>query len=147
MLMEPILKAASITTSQHDWQSLPRSVSRMCRFSSRVKIRKSQFDFDCFIELKCLVSDTFQALIHSCEISAMPEKYGENRAGRIPAIPAQKELVPFYRIVYKVVQGLDEESTLKRWLEILENHSSGNLCAPISGLGAFSKPHCFGNAI
>ncbi|WP_143083372.1 hypothetical protein [Nitrosomonas communis] len=55
----------------------------------------------------------------------------ELEAGRIPAIPAQKELAPFYRIVKEVVQGLDEELTLKRWLEILENHSANNLCAYI----------------
>ncbi len=56
----------------------------------------------------------------------------ELEAGRIPAIPAQEELAPFYRIVHKVVQGLDEESILKRWLEILENHSANNLCAYVT---------------
>jgi hypothetical protein len=55
----------------------------------------------------------------------------ELEAGRIPAIPAREKLAPFYRIVHEVVQGLDEESTLKRWLELLENNSANNLCAYI----------------
>lgn len=37
---------------------------------------------------------------------------------------------PFCRIVREVVQGLDEESTLQRWLELLEEDSA-SLCASV----------------
>lgn len=48
----------------------------------------------------------------------------EHKAGRNVDYSLLKTIdVPFSRIVREVVQGLDEESTLKRWLELLEGDS------------------------
>lgn len=52
----------------------------------------------------------------------------ELEAGRIPVMPPWEAPAPFCRIVGEVVQGLDEESTLQRWLELLAGDSA-NLCA------------------
>ena len=52
----------------------------------------------------------------------------ELEAGRIPAIPPVEVSTPFRQIVSEVVQGLDEEVALQRWLELLE-HDSAKLSA------------------
>src|SRR3989338_10199334 len=52
----------------------------------------------------------------------------ELEAGRIPVMPPCEAPGSFCRVVGEAVQGLDEESTLQRWLELLEGDST-NLCA------------------
>lgn len=43
----------------------------------------------------------------------------ELEAGRIPYIPPLEESAPFRRVVGEVVQGLEEEIALQRWLKLL----------------------------
>ena len=59
----------------------------------------------------------------------------ELEAGRIPVIPTWEAPSPFCRIVGEVVQGLEEESTLQRWLELLEGDSA-NQCAQVRIISA-----------
>lgn len=59
---------------------------------------------------------------------AMEQVIKELESGRIPEIPSWEEPSPFRRVVAEVIQGLEEESTLQRWLELLEDDSE-NLCA------------------
>ncbi len=59
---------------------------------------------------------------------AMEQAIKELESGRIPEIPSWEEPSPFRRVVAEVIQGLEEESTLQRWLELLEDDSE-NLCA------------------
>lgn len=54
----------------------------------------------------------------------------ELQAGKIPDIPLWEEPSPFRRVVAEVIQGLDEESTLQHWLELLKNDPD-KLCACI----------------
>lgn len=58
----------------------------------------------------------------------------EIQAGRIPQLEAPD--APFRRIVGEVIEGLDEESALKRWMNLLEGDSV-NLCASVSIRTAF----------
>lgn len=58
----------------------------------------------------------------------MEQVIKELESGRIPEIPSWEEPSPFRRVVAEVIQGLEEESTLQRWLELLEDDSE-NLCA------------------
>jgi hypothetical protein len=60
----------------------------------------------------------------------------EFEAGRIPVMPPWEAPAPFCQVVGEVVQGLDEESTLQRWLELLEGDSA-NLCAYVRISSAF----------
>ena len=60
----------------------------------------------------------------------------ELEAGQIPIIPPWETPTPFCQIVGEVVQGLDEESTLQRWLELLEGDSA-DLCAYVRIRSAF----------
>lgn len=60
----------------------------------------------------------------------------ELEAGRTPNIPPLEEPAPFRRIVGEVVEGLDEESALQRWLELLEGDST-SLCASLRIRTAF----------
>lgn len=59
---------------------------------------------------------------------AMGQVIKELESGRIPEIPSWEEPSPFGRVVTEVIQGLEEESSLQRWLELLEDDSE-NLCA------------------
>jgi len=47
----------------------------------------------------------------------------ELEAGRIPVMPPRESPAPFQRVVGEVVQGLEEEVTLQRWLKLLEGDS------------------------
>lgn len=58
----------------------------------------------------------------------MEQVVKELEAGRIPVIPPLEAPAPFRRVVGEIVQGLDEEPTLQRWLELLEDDSA-NLIA------------------
>ena len=60
----------------------------------------------------------------------------ELEAGRIPVVPQWEAPAPFCRIVGEVVQGMGEESTLQRWLELLESNSA-NQCAHVKISSAF----------
>jgi hypothetical protein len=60
----------------------------------------------------------------------MEQVVKELEAGRIPDILPLEAPAPFRRVVGEVVHGLDEESTLQRWLELLKGDSV-DLCAHI----------------
>lgn len=60
----------------------------------------------------------------------------ELETGRIPDVPSWEEPSPFRRVVAEVIQGLDEEATLQRWLELLEKDQD-KLCAYIRISSAF----------
>ncbi|NBQ68953.1 MAG: hypothetical protein EBU46_09030 [Nitrosomonadaceae bacterium] len=54
----------------------------------------------------------------------------ELETGRIPNVPSWEEPSLFCRVVTEVIQGLDEEATLQRWLGSLEKDQD-KLCAYI----------------
>lgn len=72
---------------------------------------------------------------------SMAHSVNEYEAGRMlnfvmPDIPPLEARTPFHEIVDEMVKGLDAESTLKRWVELLEDDSV-NLCASVSIRTAF----------
>ena len=63
------------------------------------------------------------------DIPLLMEQYvKELEAGQNPVMPSWEAPTPFCRVVGEVVKGLDEESTLQRWLVLLGG-GSGNLSA------------------
>lgn len=74
---------------------------------------------------------------HRDLLLSMEQMVKELEAGRVPEIPrSEVPDAPFRRLVGEVVERLDEESALQRWLELSKGESP-NLCASLRIRTAF----------